>query len=197
MTVADPSTSPGLPRVYLAGPEVFLPEPIAAGAAKKALCERYGLVGVYPLDLALQLDGLDKAEASRRIFLACEALMRSCDLLIANLTPFRGASADVGTAYEMGYARALGKPVFAYTNTPLDYRRRAEMVRAAAHLPFDGDFAAMEIEDFGLADNLMLAVAAAESGTHVVQHPAAPGTEMTDLAGFEKCLALARSLVAA
>lgn len=196
MTATDPSSPAGASRVYLAGPEVFLPEPVAAGVAKKALCERYGLVGVYPLDLGLQLDGLDKPEASRRIFLACEALMRSCDLLIANLTPFRGVSADVGTAYEMGYARALGKPVLAYTNTPLDYRRRAEMVRAAPRLPFDGDFAAMEIEDFGLADNLMLAVAAAESGAHVVQHPAAPGTEMTDLAGFERCLAIARDLVA-
>ena len=45
-----------------------------------------------------------------------EELIRSCRLLIANLTPFRGPSADVGTAYEIGFARALKLPVYAYSN---------------------------------------------------------------------------------
>ena len=37
--------------------------------------------------------------------------MRSCQLCIANLTPFRGVSMDSGTAYEVGFMRALGRPV--------------------------------------------------------------------------------------
>ena len=41
--------------------------------------------------------------------------MRSCDLLIANLTPFRGVSMDSGTAFEVGFMRALGRPVLGYT----------------------------------------------------------------------------------
>ena len=46
--------------------------------------------------------------------------MRSCDAAVANLTPFRGVSADAGTAFEVGFMRALGRPVLGYTNTPLD-----------------------------------------------------------------------------
>jgi nucleoside 2-deoxyribosyltransferase len=33
-----------------------------------------------------------------------------------NCSPFRGVSLDAGTAYEIGYACALGKPVFGYSN---------------------------------------------------------------------------------
>jgi hypothetical protein len=45
-----------------------------------------------------------------------ERIMRTCDAVILNLTPFRGPSADVGSAYEMGFMRALGRPIFAYSN---------------------------------------------------------------------------------
>jgi nucleoside 2-deoxyribosyltransferase len=39
-------------RVYLAGPEVFLPDALAIAAAKKRLCAAHGLEGVFPLDPA-------------------------------------------------------------------------------------------------------------------------------------------------
>jgi nucleoside 2-deoxyribosyltransferase len=34
-------------HVYLAGPEVFLPNVREIGARKRAICERHGLVGVF------------------------------------------------------------------------------------------------------------------------------------------------------
>ena len=37
-------------RVYLAGPEVFLSNAREVGARKRAICERHGLVGVFPGD---------------------------------------------------------------------------------------------------------------------------------------------------
>ena len=37
-------------RVYLAGPEVFLSNAREIGALKRAICERHGLVGVFPAD---------------------------------------------------------------------------------------------------------------------------------------------------
>ena len=37
-------------RVYLAGPEVFLSNAREIGVRKRAICERYGLVGVFPGD---------------------------------------------------------------------------------------------------------------------------------------------------
>jgi nucleoside 2-deoxyribosyltransferase len=185
------------PRIYLAGPEVFLPDPIAAGARKQALCAEHGFDGVYPMDAALELKGLTKAEAARRISLANEALMRSCDLVIANCTPFRGVSMDVGTAFEVGYMRALGRPVLGYTNTLLHIGERSHMGRKAIDLPFDSDFEGVEIEDFDLAENLMIEIAITESGGTLVRNAVPAGAEMADLTGFEACLIQAKKLTAA
>lgn len=124
--------SPGLPestvnptpRVYLAGPEVFLPDPLAVARAKKDLCGEYGLEGVFPLDSELDLARLPKREQAHAISQANEELLRGCDALVANLTPFRGPSADPGTVYELGLARGLGLPVFGYTNDPRPFEDR-------------------------------------------------------------------------
>src|SRR5262245_8490791 len=137
------------PRIYLAGPEVFLPDAAGVGAEKCRLAAEAGCEGVFPLDTALDLTGLDRIEQARRIALANEALMRSCDALIANLTPFRGASMDAGTAFEVGFMRGLGRPVAGYTNAAADYHARASAVRARGPVSGDGDQADVVIEDFG------------------------------------------------
>lgn len=46
----------------------------------------------------------------------------------------------------------------------------------------------MEIEPFGLADNLMLESAIAASGGALILHEAPPAERFSDLRGFEKCL---------
>ena len=103
-------------RAYLAGPEVFLPDVRAVTDAKHKLCAAYSFVGVSPVDNAIDISALEKRAAGMAISEANENMIRSCQLVIANLTPFRGPSADVGTAYELGFARGLGLPVFGYTN---------------------------------------------------------------------------------
>ena len=185
------------PRIYLAGPEVFLPDAIAFGREKCRLARAAGFTGVFPLDQSLDLTGLAKPEQARRISLANEALMRTCDLLIANLTPFRGASMDAGTAFEVGFMRALGGPVLGYTNTTPDYSVRAATARAGGIPAGDCDGPAIEIEDFGLAENLMIAIAIEESGGTVVRTSVAPGAGMTALDGFGRCLDQARRIMAA
>jgi len=177
------------PRVYLAGPEVFLPNAREVGAEKCRIAAEAGVKGVFPLDNALDLADLGKAEQARRISQANEGLMRLCDALIANLTPFRGASMDAGTAFEVGFMRALGRPVAGYTNAPHDYRERAKLVRTGPALPFDADHPHVAIEDFDLAENLMIEIAITESGFRVVRNAVRRGTEMTDLTGFRQCLA--------
>ena len=49
--------------------------------------------------------------------------MDAADAIIANLTPFRGPSADAGTVYELGYMAGRGKLCLAYSNDPSPYRR--------------------------------------------------------------------------
>ena len=184
------------PRIYLAGPEVFLPDARGLGEAKARLCGTAGYEGIFPLDAALDLTGLSKHAQAGRIYSADVGIMRSCDLMIGNLTPFRGVSMDSGTAFEAGFMRALGKPVLGYTNTPLDYRARADLYRQnPRHWP-DADRAEIAVEDFGLSENLMIEIAIAESGYEVVRRAVAPGQEMTDLAGFEACLAMLKAGVA-
>ena len=117
--------------------------------------------------------------------------MRGCDLLIANLTPFRGVSMDAGTAFEVGFMRALGRPVLGYTNVTADYRERSEHYRRAAPGLLDADGPDVQIEDFDGAENLMIEVAITASGGTVVRSNVPPGEEMRHLAGFEACLAQA------
>ncbi len=163
-------------RVYLAGPDVFLPDPLAAAEAKKALCQRYGFVGVFPLDSDLDLGGVQGVEAGFQIAMANEGLMRNCDLLIANMTPFRGPSMDVGTAYEMGFMRALGRPVLGYSNHEGSFaaRTRADIClrhgSAGLQQRTDGQWTdndGLLIEDFAMTDNLMMVGAVMASGGSV------------------------------
>ncbi len=187
-------------RIYLAGPEVFLPDARVAGQRKTELAALAGFEGVFPLDAGLDLTGLPASEQASRIAIANEALMRSCDLLIANLTPFRGASMDAGTAFEVGYMRALGRPVLGYTNVTGDYAARARYWRQHQAIETlgrcDCDRPDIAIEDFGLAENLMIAIAIAQSGGVIIDNPdpAAVQPRMDDLGGFRACLDQARAL---
>ena len=181
------------PRIYLAGPEVFFADALDLAREKKRLCARHGFQGVFPLDVAIEgASTLPPADTARAISRANESLIRGCDLLIANCTPFRGVSMDAGTAYEIGFARALGKPVFGYTNVVADYKARAERHRAAAGRAPAADRKGSAIEDFGLAENLMIAMATGAEGIDLVRTRVARALEFTDLTGFKRCLVLAK-----
>jgi nucleoside 2-deoxyribosyltransferase len=138
-------------RAYLAGPDVFLPHAAAQAQAKRDICARYGLTGVAPFNPGLDLS-LPPAALWRRIFEDDVAMMQGCDLIIANLTPYRGASADSGTLVELGWFFAQGRPVFGYTNSAVDFAARSHAHRAAQPDPLPG----LAVEDFGLHDNLMI-----------------------------------------
>jgi nucleoside 2-deoxyribosyltransferase len=183
------------PRIYLAGPEVFLPDAAAVGAEKCRLCAEVGFEGLFPLDASLDLTGLSKHEAARRIALANEALMHSADAIIANLTPFRGVSMDSGTAFEVGFMRALGKPILGYSNASSIYAVRARLCRMNSALPYDSDREGFEIEDFDLAENLMIAVAVIESGAEVAANEIGGPGRMADLGGFRQCLVMLQKLL--
>ncbi len=184
-------------RIYLAGPDVFFPNAVAQGEAKKRLCAAYGFEGVYPLDNVIEdAARLSSAEIARLISDGNERLMRSSDLLIANCTPFRSVSMDVGTAYEIGFMRALGRPVLGYSNSPLDYATRVHATKAQSR-HWDQETHEAEIEDFGLAENLMIAIAIDDAGGEFVTHAAAPEQVLSDLTAFRRCLEIAQRLMTA
>ena len=87
--------SPDRPRIYLAGPEVFLRKPLKIGAAKVAICAVHGLEGRFPLDAEIDLAGLSLEAQGLAIFRANERLLEDCDALIANMTPPSAAPAQM------------------------------------------------------------------------------------------------------
>ena len=180
--------------VYLAGPEVFLQSQTTL-TRKKELCKEYGFEGLSPLDNEVDFASFPTKEAAGiYIAIANERMISRADFVIANLTPFRGPSADVGTAYELGYARALDKPVFGYTNNPRGFleRTKRDVWPHVEWVEKDLDPLGMTIEDFNLFDNLMLAGALASRGG-VVTHESDSGLAWyTDLEGFEACLRRAK-----
>lgn len=140
-----------MPRsIYLAGFDVFRPDAAAHGERLKALCASFGHTGLFPLDNQLPA-GLHGAAAARWIYAANVALIHRADAVLANLNDFRGHEPDSGTAFEVGFAAALGKPVWAYLD---DGRPLVEQIGA----PVDAQ--GLLVEDFGLPRNLMLACSA-------------------------------------
>ncbi len=117
-------------------------------------CKQFGFEGLFPLDATLQ--ATSRTRLAQQIFTANIQLIQQADLLMANLNPFRGFEPDSGTCFEIGYAHALGKPIWAYAS---DTRPLLERLRTAQALPAHAthDQQGWTVENFSLSQNLMLA----------------------------------------
>lgn len=179
----------GAPKLYLAGPEVFLDGAQEIGRRKQALCTEHGFIGLYPLDHEVAQTAGERRD--RLIYRANVAMIRDADAGIFNLSPFRGPSADPGTVFELGVMIGLGKPCFGYTNDALTLLERMEEQGDAIQDPATGswvDLVGQHIENFENSDNLMIDAALAEQGEGFFVRPLI-GTilPLDDLAGFEAC----------
>ena len=92
-------------KIYIAGPDVFEKNAVEIGRKYKALCEKYGHTGLFPLD--------NECSSSKEICGANIGLINESDAVIANGNEFRGEM-DVGTAFEIGYAAAKNKIIIVY-----------------------------------------------------------------------------------
>src|SRR5664279_6647302 len=165
---------------YLAGPDVFLPNAAAHAATKVEICRRLGLRGLPPLNEDAETAATEP-EVWRTIYEKDVAMMAQSDIIIANLTPFAGASADSGTLIEVGWFLGRGKPIFGYSNSSENFEFRMRRQLGLEH----GD---LSIEAFHLPDNLMI-VGAVQSGGYPVFLPTddkARGLDALDI--FETCV---------
>ncbi|MBI5260540.1 MAG: nucleoside 2-deoxyribosyltransferase [Bradyrhizobium sp.] len=181
-------------KIYLAGPDVFLPVAVEIGRRKAAICASHGLTSLYPLDNAIDPAAED---ASLRIFHANKAMMDEASAVIANLTPFRGPGADPGTVYELGYMAGSGKLCLGYSNDPSPYADR--VARFIDVSPEQGrlvDAHGLTVEDFGLTDNLMMVHALDLHGGALIVPPHAPANVWDDLSAFEACVRMAAERLA-
>ena len=138
-----------------------------------------------------------RMQNSARIFHANCALLHAADIGLFNLTPFRGPSADVGTVFELAFLFARGKPVYGYSANTASYRER---VQRAAQIEVRQNGRALypmgyRVEDFGLADNLMILQAIEELGgtfTAIEEMKSETGAPLAALAAFRACVQLMR-----
>lgn len=137
------------PRIYLAGPDVFRRDAELVGEQLKLHCALAGAEGIYPLDG----EPLHDAVSIRQ---RCITMIDAADILVANISPFRGHHMDPGTAWEIGYAQARGKPVHRYSRDRRTLRERVPATLDATEWVYR-DAEGYLIEDLGLPENLMIA----------------------------------------
>jgi nucleoside 2-deoxyribosyltransferase len=101
-------------KIYLAGPDVFRPDVLAWAETARAICRRHGFEPLLPVD--------HSETSPDRIFQANLDLIRKAQIVVANLDPFRGSEPDPGTAFELGYALALGKKICGYVSRTTCFR---------------------------------------------------------------------------
>jgi nucleoside 2-deoxyribosyltransferase len=150
------------PSVYLAGPDVFDPDSQRIFATRGDYCATLGIKAIIPLDNTLT--------SAEEIYKSNVRLLESATAVIANISPFRGPHCDVGTAFEIGYARSRGIPVWAFSKTGLSLAARvggSENARADAE--------GVAVEPFGLAENLMIVEALYDRVVHQSFEEAADG----------------------
>ncbi len=176
-------------KAYLAGPDVFLPDAASHARHKVEICARYKIVGRPPLNEDIEsLASACSEDAWPAIFRKDLAMMEDCDIIIANLTPFRGTSADAGTLVEVGWFFGRGKPVFGYSNSAVSFAERNRRYLDAIPDLHPG----MAVEGFGLPDNLMIPGAVLEGGGHPMVLPPDNRSRSFDaLDVFERCVELA------
>ena len=126
-------------KIYLAGFGVFRPDAVKYGEELKAICQSYGHEGLYPLD--------NQCDSAKEIYEGNIELIKKADAVIADVNPFRGMEPDSGTAFEIGYATALGKTVICYLSDGRDLKEK-----------ITDDF--YSVEDFSLPVNLMIGIGA-------------------------------------
>ena len=149
----------GMPKLYIAGPDIFLPNAKEWAEVQRRLCRKYGFEPLHPMDNNLALPENGGIEIADRIYRADIRQVEECDIVIANCNPFRGICMDDGTAYELGYGNALGKPSYGYIRELVSLVSRT--VRGyLCHYFKDGIFVDKDgylvVDDFGTSINLMM-----------------------------------------
>ena len=116
-----------------------------------------------------------------RIYRANIAMMDKAHFIAANVVRFRGPGMDAGTAFEIGYMRGAGKPVFGYYDAKPFYGKseapRLYADKVAAHYKRDPknpsmDIDGQSIESFAMADNLMIIGALDDAGSKTIRRSA-------------------------
>ena len=157
-------------KIYLAGPEVFLPNSIAIFKEYKKICKEFGFEAFSPFDGEVTKEtGLARAE---KIFKENCQLIDKVDIIIANCNRFRGALIDDGTAFEIGYGFAKKKKIFGYIQKiktlPQIVEESIPTLKHSSGYRIDNQGFLLN-EDFGNTINLMIEFSIKQSGGNLIE----------------------------
>ena len=145
-------------RVYVAGPDIFsrrwdeFREEFGQYAAER------GITPLFPHS--------KPSNGPSDIYHGNTRLIKQADAVIANLQCFRGSEPDSGTVFEVGFAVALGRPVWGFNAAGLYHEKVATHYGLSTDREFpmackDG----YAVESFSEQLNLMLAIPVTLRGT--------------------------------
>lgn len=166
-------------KLYLAGHEVFLIDAMEYAETQRRLCRQYGFIGLHPMD-----NNVDVSDSSYKtavkIYRGNVNQIYACDIVVANCNPFRGVLMDDGTAYELGFGNALGKPSYGYVRSERSCKERM-IGRDLAFLSEDLNLYIdsqhyLIVDEFGALINLMMQCGMTRHGGRLV------------VGSFEDCL---------
>lgn len=138
-------------QVYVAGPDVFAPH---WDTFRQEITQYAGERGITPIFPKSEPD-----DGPADIYRCNTRLIRLADAVIANLQCFRGSEPDSGTVFEVGFATALGRPVWGFNATGRYHEKVAEHYGLSPDRAFPITCkAGYAVESFGQDLNLMLAI---------------------------------------
>ena len=151
-----------MPKAYLAGTEIFYTDSEETQKKYHELCDKYGILGFYPSDVApddefkeyvQKDDSIHEMEV--QLFTHDLNHIKRTDIIIANLNDYRGNEPDSGPAVECGLAWGYGHRCFAFLD---DARPMKERFKGVTKVDENGvlcDKDYNRIEDFDMPLNLM------------------------------------------
>ena len=102
-------------KIYIAGPDVFLKNAVEDLNKKKLLCEENNFIGLIPFDANVDFSQPNN-KIRKDIYEANIKMIQETDIVIANMNNFRHNEQDAGTIFEIGFAVALNKKVYIYSD---------------------------------------------------------------------------------
>jgi nucleoside 2-deoxyribosyltransferase len=153
-------------KAYMAGPWVFRPAPDIESFRQRVrdFCDgplQGAITPIFPMDPIVNpsrngtpftMDFTDPV----KIAFHCRRHIVRCDVIVADVTPFRGVQPDPGTVLEIGFAHGAGKDVWLYSGEPIPRLRDRLIAEKRASASQDRDNLGYFIEDFGLPVDTML-----------------------------------------
>ena len=155
-------------KAYMAGPWVFRPTADVEDFQKRVrdFCDNTlqgAIMPIFPMDpitnpsrngMPLTMDFTDPMKIAAH----CRRHIARCDVVVADVTPFRGVQPDPGTVLEIGFAHGAGKGVWLYSEEPIPRLRDRLWAEGliSAYINKDRDRDGYLIEDFGLPVDTML-----------------------------------------